>query len=166
MKAAVFCRNIGMSGTCSIVMTAVAMSAASWCLSANIPTVAYTSVMGIVMLLRQIVIVARGGSGTCGCGHASHLMQEPEHLGVEPPGDLGRGRIVDIERKSAGDAVVGDPGSSGRLLERTKTMLGLVCDMEPLPLDVPARTSPDPPSSISGDCSPRRSPRHRANELF
>ena len=30
MKAAVFCRNMGMSGTCSIVMTAAARSAASW----------------------------------------------------------------------------------------------------------------------------------------
>ena len=40
MNAAVFCRNIGMSGTCSMAMTAAARSAASWWVSANVPAVA------------------------------------------------------------------------------------------------------------------------------
>ncbi len=40
MKAAVFCRNMGMSGTSSMVITAVAISTASRCLSGNVPAVA------------------------------------------------------------------------------------------------------------------------------
>ena len=40
MKAAVFCRNMGISGTCSMVMTAVARLTASWWVSANVPAVA------------------------------------------------------------------------------------------------------------------------------
>jgi hypothetical protein len=40
MKAAVFWRNMGMSGTCSMVMTAAARSAASWWGSAKVPAVA------------------------------------------------------------------------------------------------------------------------------
>jgi hypothetical protein len=40
MKAAVFWRNMGMSGTCSTAMTAAARSAASWWGSAKVPAVA------------------------------------------------------------------------------------------------------------------------------
>jgi hypothetical protein len=40
IKAAVFCRNIGMSGTCSMVMSAAARSAASCRASENVPVVA------------------------------------------------------------------------------------------------------------------------------
>src|SRR6266545_3522839 len=45
---------MGMFGTCSMVITAAARSAASRCLSAKVPVVAYTSIMGMAMLLRQI----------------------------------------------------------------------------------------------------------------
>ena len=45
----------------------------------------------MVMLLRWMTAGARGISGSCGCSHPGHLTQQPEHLGVEPPGDLGRG---------------------------------------------------------------------------
>src|SRR5437016_1601965 len=41
-----------MSGTCSMVMTAVARSMASWCLSAKVPAAAYTSIIGTASSFR------------------------------------------------------------------------------------------------------------------
>src|SRR5260370_22486889 len=71
--------------------------------------------MGMVMLLRRMRAVARGGSGGCGCWCAGRLAQEPGHLGVEPFGDLGGARVV-VGGDLAGNAVVGDPGSPVRQL--------------------------------------------------
>ena len=45
----------------------------------------------MVMLLRWMTAVARGVSGSYGCWLPGHLTSSPEHLGVEPFGDLGRG---------------------------------------------------------------------------
>src|SRR5689334_23410711 len=71
MKAAVFCRNMGMSGTCSTVMTAVARLTASWCGLANVPAVAYTSIMGMLILLCGIRTVAIRPAGSCLCRGAA-----------------------------------------------------------------------------------------------
>ena len=40
MNAAVFWRNIGISGTCSMRIRVPARSAASWCLLAKVPAAA------------------------------------------------------------------------------------------------------------------------------
>jgi hypothetical protein len=50
VNAAVFSRNMGMSGTSSIAITAAATRWASACLSWNIPAGAYTSIIGIESL--------------------------------------------------------------------------------------------------------------------
>src|SRR5438552_9139696 len=47
MKAAVLFRNIAMSGTFSHRITAAARSLARACLSLNVPSAAYTSIIGI-----------------------------------------------------------------------------------------------------------------------
>src|SRR5438552_3973397 len=52
MNAAVFRRNIAMSGTCSMVMTAVARSTARRCVSVKVPAAAYTSIIGTADSLR------------------------------------------------------------------------------------------------------------------
>jgi hypothetical protein len=48
MNAAVFSRNIGISGTCSTFINVAARSRASALGSANVPLVAYTSIIGMV----------------------------------------------------------------------------------------------------------------------
>src|SRR5580658_739018 len=45
-KPAVFCLNIGMSGTPSMVIRVRARSTASWCGSLKVSAVAYTSIIG------------------------------------------------------------------------------------------------------------------------
>src|ERR1700740_2174530 len=50
MQAAVFWRNIAISGTSSTAMTAAARRRANSCLSSNAPPGAYTSIIGIVLL--------------------------------------------------------------------------------------------------------------------
>src|SRR6266508_2917096 len=55
MKAAVFCRNMGMSGTCSMVMTAAARSAAvlmSWVTSSRWETICISGCLLKLCLLR------------------------------------------------------------------------------------------------------------------
>src|SRR6476646_5066730 len=47
MNAAVLLRNSGRSGTCSQRITAPASSRASVCFSSNVPSAAYTSIIGI-----------------------------------------------------------------------------------------------------------------------
>lgn len=54
-------------------------------------------------------------SGGCGGWRPGHPAQKAEHLGVEPFGDLGGGRVV-VGSDLAGNAVVGDPGSAVRRL--------------------------------------------------
>jgi hypothetical protein len=82
MKAAVFCRTRDVR-----YLPDSHDRGGELVLVGDVPAVAYTSIMG-VDALRRIVVVTRGGSAICGGGHAGRLTQEPEYLGVEPPGDL------------------------------------------------------------------------------
>src|SRR5438128_4964480 len=64
MNAAVLSRNIAMSGTFSHRITAAARSLASACLSLNVPSAAYTSIIGIGRLLQLQTLKRNGGWNT------------------------------------------------------------------------------------------------------
>src|SRR6266511_1043667 len=81
MKAAVFCRNMGMSGTCSMVMTAAARLAASWWASAKVSAVAKTSIMGMAMLLLSCHR-RRGGVGR-GLDELGHFVGVGDYLAFQ-----------------------------------------------------------------------------------
>src|SRR3984885_6546264 len=57
---------MGTSGAFSMDIRAAARSVASWCLSVNVPAVAYTSIMGIALSFRlRVRTTALRGRGRC-----------------------------------------------------------------------------------------------------
>src|SRR5580693_9502857 len=79
MKAAVLHENRAMGGTFSHRITALAMSFARVRLSVNVPAVAYTSIMGIGLLLQSLWRCRRNALTM------SHWWTDPSGSTREPP---------------------------------------------------------------------------------
>src|SRR5438309_8744043 len=91
MNAAVLFRNIAMSGTFSHRITAAARFLASVCLSLNVPSAAYTSIIGNGRLL-QLQTLNGMGFGI----HRTVCIFHPERSGW--PG--GRGAFMSVQSDS------------------------------------------------------------------
>jgi hypothetical protein len=108
MKGSGVHRNMGMCGTCSIVITA-AREVGRW-----------RAVLVGERPSRRIGVELLGRSGVCGLRTrgrrlAGHLAREPWYFGVELFGDVGGGRVM-VGGDRAGDRVVGDAGAAVRHL--------------------------------------------------